>query len=218
MSFWQSIVHGAHEMAERRRQAHFAVAVIALAAKMARSDDEVTPAEVQAFHDMFQVPPGEAHHVERLFDQARRDANGYEHYARQAAKMFKDEPAVLEKLLDGLFHIAKADRVADEREVHFLRRVAEIFGFDAGTFERIRAGHLGRDDSDPHVLLGVAHDASDDAVHTAWRRLAREHHPDRLIAQGMPEELVSIANERLAAINAAYDGIRMRRGAVAGHR
>jgi len=213
MSFWQSIVHGAREMAERHRQAHFAVAVIALAAKMAKADGAVTAAEVRAFHDMFQVPPGEAHHVERLFDQARRDASGYEHYARQAAKMFKDEPAVLEKLLDGLFHIAKADRVADEREVDFLRRVAEIFGFDADTFERIHAGHLGGDESDPYVLLGVAHDASDAALHAAWRRLAREHHPDRLIAQGMPPELVGMANDRLAVINAAYEGIRVRRGA-----
>ena len=208
MSFWQSIVHGIHEMQERHREAHFAVAVIALAAKMAKADGTVSDAEVRAFHDMFRVPPEEAHHVERLFDQARRDASGYEHYARQAAKLFQDEPGVLERLLDGLFHIAKADRVMDAHELDFLRRVSEIFGFDADGFERIRAGHLGRDTTDPYVVLGISHAAGTEEVHAAWRRLAREHHPDRLVALGMPEELVHMANQRLAAINAAYEQIR----------
>jgi len=208
MSFWHAIVHGVHEMHERHRQAHFAIAVVALAAKMARADGAVTPAERRAFHDMFQVPPDEAHHVERLFDQTQRDASGYEHYARQAAKLFKDEPAVLERLLDGLFHIAKSDRVVGNIEVDFLRRVAEIFGFDADTFARIREGHPGRDTTDPYVVLGISHAATADAIHAAWRKLAREHHPDRLIAQGMPAELIHMANERLAVINAAYERIK----------
>jgi DnaJ like chaperone protein len=213
MSFWESIVQGVQEMAERHRQAQFAVAVIALSAKMAKADGAVSDAEVRAFYDMFQVPPDEAHHVERLFDQARRDASGYEHYARQAAKLFKDEPAVLERLLDGLFHIAKADRVVGEHEIDFLRRVAELFGFDADTFARVREGHLGRDSADPYVVLGISRSASRQAVHEAWRRLAREHHPDRLVAQGMPAELVHMANARLAAINAAYEGIRGKQAA-----
>jgi DnaJ like chaperone protein len=122
--------------------------------------------------------------------------------------LFREEPAVLERLLDGLFHIAKSDRVVGAAELDFLRRVAEIFGFDADGFERIRHGHLGRDTIDPYVVLGVSHAASEETVHAAWRRLAREHHPDRLIAQGMPHELVHMANEKLAAINAAYERIR----------
>ena len=208
MSFWHAIVHGVHEMHERHRQAHFAIAVVALAAKMARADGAVTLAERRAFHDMFQVPPEEAHHVERLFDQTQRDASGYEHYARQAAKLFKDEPAVLERLLDGLFHIAKSDRVVGEPEIDFLRRVAEIFGFDADAFARIREGHLGRDTTDPYIVLGISHAATAESVHAAWRKLAREHHPDRLIAQGMPAELIHMANDRLAVINAAYERIK----------
>jgi DnaJ like chaperone protein len=208
MSIWRSIVDGAQDFVERHRQANFTMAIIGLAAKMAKSDGAVTPQEVHAFRDIFHVPADEEHHVMRLFDQARRDVAGFEHYANKAARMFHDEPAVLEHLLDGLFHVAKSDRVADPREIDFLRKVAAIFGFDAATFERVRAGHLGRDDADPYVLLGIAHDAADEAVRTAWRRLVREHHPDLLVAQGMPAELVGLANARLAAINAAYETIR----------
>jgi DnaJ like chaperone protein len=195
----------------RSREAAFAIAVIALSAKMAKADGAVSAAEIAAFKEMFQVPPGEEDHVARVFNLARRDAAGFEPYARQVARLFRDEPAVLEKLLDGLFHIAKADKVAHPAEVAFLREVATIFGFDETAFARISAAHLGAAEPDPYVVLGVAQDASDEQVRTAWRRLVREHHPDRLIAQGLPAELVALANDRLATVNAAYDVIRARR-------
>ncbi len=50
------------------------------------------------------------------------------------------------------------------------------------------------------------------AIKTAYRKLVRENHPDRLIAQGMPAEFVQLANEKLATINTAYDRIRELRG------
>ena len=65
---------------------------------------------------------------------------------------------------------------------------------------------------DPYAVLGLGRDASDAEVRAAWRRLVREHHPDRLIAQGVPEEMLKQANARLAAINAAYDRIAKERG------
>jgi DnaJ like chaperone protein len=212
MSFWRHLVDGAAELHERHRQAGFTVAVIALAAKISRADGAVSEGELRAFHDMFQVPPEEEHHVAHLFDQASRHANGFEHYAHRAARLFKDEPEVLEKLLEGLFRIAKADRVAAEHEIVFLRRVAQIFGFDDATFARIAAAHLGRDSADPYLLLGVGRDVAHEEVRAAWHRLVRAHHPDRLIAQGLPEELIVMATARLAAINAAYDGILVQRG------
>jgi DnaJ like chaperone protein len=212
MSFWRHVVEGAHELHERHRQVGFAVAVIALAAKISRADGAVSARELRAFHDMFQVSADEEQHVAHLFDQAARHPEGFEHYAHRAARLFRDESEVLEKLLDGLFHIATADRVADEREIAFLRRVAHIFGFDGATFARIAEAHIGRDEADPYLLLGIGSEASDEELRAAWRSLVRIHHPDRLIARGMPEELIGMATQRLAAINAAYDGIRAQRG------
>ncbi len=194
------------------RQTAFAIAVIVLSAKMAKADGRVTRDEVDAFKQVFHIPPDEMKNVGRLFNQARKDAHGFEPYARQVARMFRDEPAVLEELLGGLFHIARADGVAHPNEVRFLEEVADIFGFDHATFERIRAAHLGAEMADPYTVLGLAHDASDDEVRTTWRRLIREHHPDTLIAQGMPQDFVDVATEEMAAINAAYDTIRAQRG------
>jgi DnaJ like chaperone protein len=193
------------------RQIAFTIAVIVLGAKMAKADGRVTREEITAFREVFQVPPDELKYVGRLFDQARRDAHGFEPYARQIARMFPRRSKVLEELIDGLFHIAKADgRVSGEEET-FLKRVAHIFGFAETDFERIRQSHLGPSESDPYAILGVTRAASDAEIKSAWRRLIRETHPDRLIAKGMPKEFVDLATQKMARINAAYDQIAKER-------
>ncbi len=117
---------------------------------------------------------------------------------------------MLEKLLGGLFHIAKADGAVPQAELDYLRDVARIFGFDDVAFERIRRSHLGIDliDEDPYAVLGADRGAGDDALKTAYRRQMREHHPDRLIGQGMPEEAIQLANQKVASITAAWARIR----------
>lgn len=78
--------------------------------------------------------------------------------------------------------------------------------------QRILAEHCALcGDADPYAVLGVARDADDEAVKAAFRRLAQEHHPDRLIAQGLPQEFVDIATQRMATINSAYTRIQQER-------
>ncbi len=68
-----------------------------------------------------------------------------------------------------------------------MQNVAAIFGFAEADFLRIKAECMGNDATDPYQVLGVAHDAPDDELKAAYRKLVRENHPDTLIAQGMPE-------------------------------
>lgn len=194
------------------RQIAFTIAVIVLGAKMAKADGVVSRAEVAAFKEVFQVPPHEMKNVARLFDQAKQDPAGFEPYAKQIARMFRKDHPVLEELLDGLFHIAKADGGVHEAELRFLRSIAGIFGFDDAEFARIRESHLGPDKADPYTILGTTRMASNEDIKAAWRKLVRDNHPDKLIAQGLPREFVDMANEKLATINAAYDKIAKERG------
>ncbi len=189
----------------------FTIGVIVLGAKMAKADGVVTKEEIGAFKEVFHVPPDEMKNVGRLFDQARKDARGFEPYARQIARMFRDNPAVLEELIDGLFHIARADGKVSPEEEDYLSQVAWIFGFDEDDWARIRASNMGPDASDPYTVLGVNRGDSDEAIKAAHRRLVLENHPDKLVAQGMPQEFVDLANEKLATINAAYDKVRKQR-------
>jgi DnaJ like chaperone protein len=190
----------------------FTIAVIALAGKMARADGDVSDAELEAFQRVFRVPPEEEANVARIFNLARQDIAGYEHYAGQIARLFMGNPAVLEDILDGLFEIAKADGVLHPGESAFLERVAEIFGFAPNEFRRIRAAHFAPELTDPYVILGVSYVAGDDEIRQTYRRLVRENHPDSLIARGVPPEFIKLATDKLAAINNAWARIREERG------
>jgi len=202
------------EPKDSTKEISFTIGVIVLGAKMAKADGIVTRDEVTAFRQVFQVPPHEVRNVARIFDRAKQEAEGFEPYAMQLARMFKANKGVLEDLLDSLFHIAKADDVLHPAEIEFLQRVAGIFGFTKDEYDRIHAGHATGDDKDPYVILGVDRDADEVAIKAQYRKLIRENHPDTLIAQGVPQEFVDIANDKLAAINDAYDQVQKHRGLI----
>jgi len=189
-----------------RRRVTFTIAVIALGAKMAKADGEVTRDEVAAFNEVFSVPPGEEAHMRTIFDLARRSTHGFDSYARQVGRLFADDKAVLEDLLGGLFHIALADQELCAAEDAYLRNVARLFGFDEAAYARIRATYCGpAPEEDPHAILGVTAGASPEEIRVAYRKLVREHHPDVLISQGLPPEVLARASARIARINAAHD-------------
>lgn len=198
--------------ADATKSIAFTIAVVALGAKIAKADGRVTREEINAFKDIFHVPPHELRNVSRVFDQARRDSRGFEPYARQIAGMFRNNPAVLEELLYCLTFIARADKDLHPEEIAYLREVSNLFGLDESAFERVTEIRAGPDGADPYRVLGVPRAINDTDLKTAYRKLVRENHPDRLIAEGMPEEFIDVANQKLAAINAAYDKVARERG------
>jgi len=146
------------------RQIGFTIGVIALGAKMARVDGEVSEVERAAFRDFFQVPPGEEANVERFFDLAKRDAGGFETYARQVAGLFPDAPEILENVIEGLFSIAQADGKIDVAEADYLAKVANIFGLPSSRFARAKAAALGAVECEPCVVLGIDPLATDEQI------------------------------------------------------
>jgi DnaJ like chaperone protein len=185
-----------------------------MAAEMARADGEVSEVERAAFREFFEVPPGEEANIERFFDLAKRDVGGFETYARQVAALFPDAPEILENVIEGLFSIAQADGRIDAAEADYLAKVANIFGLPSSRFERARAAALGAMECEPCVVLGIDPLATDEQIREAWLRQVRANHPDRLMAQGLPEEAIAVANRKLALINDAYDRLRRQRGLV----
>lgn len=193
------------------RTVAFAIAVIALGAKIAKADGQVTRAEVVAFRDVFRIPPEEEANAARVYDLARQDIAGYRDYAARIARLFADRPALREEVLEGLFHIAMADGAYHEGEDAMLADVAGILGLDTRTFIRMRARFVPEAERDPWDVLGVDRDDPPAVVRAAWARLVRESHPDRLIAEGVPPEAVRMAEARLVAVNRAWEEISARR-------
>jgi DnaJ like chaperone protein len=191
----------------------FTVGLVALAAKMAKADGVVTRREVDAFRRLVRISPEDEPRVVALFDLAKQSVAGFDAYARQLRDLLKDEPKTLEDLLDGLFGIAAADGAVHEAELAYLGEVAAIFGFSEREFECIKARHVViGGGADPYRVLGVAPDVSNEKIKSVWRALVSEHHPDRLIARGVPAEMVALATAKIASINAAYDTLRKARG------
>jgi DnaJ like chaperone protein len=199
---------GERRAADPRRSVAFTIAAIALGAKMAKADGDVTRDEAAAFREVFQVPPGEEEHVRIAFDLARKTTHGFESYAHQVGRLFAEDRTVLENLLGGLFHIALADGALCAAEDAYLAEVARQFGFGPREYARIKAQHLGGGEGEPedaYVILGVTPEASAEELRAAYRRLLHESHPDIAIARGLPPECVALATTRMARINAAYD-------------
>ena len=181
----------------------FTIGMIALGAKMAKADGVVTDDEVAAFSQVFHVPEKDQAAVTRVFNTAKQDVAGFESYAAQVAKLFGPKSHVLESVLDGLFHIAKADGVIHPDEIAYLTRVSEIFGFSATEWHRIRARHVAIKD-DPFEVLGLEPGVRLAEVKKRYRSLVKELHPDKQIAAGVPAEMVRLATERMARITSAY--------------
>lgn len=189
----------------------FTIAVIALSAKMAKSDGLVSPLEVDAFKQVFQFSDDQAVHVAQVFNLAKQDTAGYEAYADQIAALLKDDRRLLQHVLEGLLFVASADGALHPKEDEFLADVARRFGFTDSEYRFFRARFV-EDNTSPYDVLKLAPTATDAEVRAQYRRLVRDNHPDKLMATGVPPEFIELATRKLAAINAAYDVVARERG------
>ena len=189
------------------RSIAFTIAVIALGAKMAKADGQVTRDEVTAFREVFHIPPQEEDNAARLFNLARQDVAGFEDYAQRISRMFEKADGTLCDLVEGLFHIAMADGDYHPNEDQYLHRVSEIFGLSERQFRAIRTRFVPDAEPDPWAVLGVEPGTPKDEIRAAWRTLVRETHPDRMVARGVPEEALRMTEKRLIAINRAWESI-----------
>ncbi len=189
------------------RSVGFAIAMIALGAKMAKADGLVTRDEVTAFREVFQIAKADEAGAAKVFNLARQDVAGFEEYATRIKNMFGDDPEMLCDLMEGLFHIAIADGVYHPNEDLFLERVAAIFGMSEAEFSSIRCRFVPDARPDPYSVLGISPEMDMKEIRAAWRRMVHETHPDRMIARGVPEEAIKLAEKRMVDINRAWEEI-----------
>ena len=189
------------------RSVAFTIAVIALSAKMAKADGQVTRDEVTAIREVFQIARSDEAGAARVFNLARTDVAGFEEYATRIRGMFGEETTTLCDLMEGLFHIAMADGVYHPNENAFLERVAQIFDLPEAEFRSLRSRFVPDAKPDPYTVLGVSSDMPMDQIRKVWRQLVRDTHPDSMMARGVPEEAIKLAEKRMVDINRAWEEI-----------
>tara|TARA_Y100000590_G_C15367844_1_gene881395 strand:- start:60 stop:797 length:738 start_codon:yes stop_codon:yes gene_type:complete len=199
-------------ISSQQKQNIFALSVIILSAKIAKSDGIVTKEEILAFREKFNIPDNEIANVSKIFNEAKKTTYGYEKIAQQIGLLFSDNKIILEELLNNLFYIAEADGKISKSEINFLKSISFHFQLNEQTFERIYQSRLNSKDSDPYKVLGVNREDNDEIIRKKWIDLNKEHHPDNLIAKGLPTEFIEQSNNELSSINTAYDKIKKIRG------
>jgi DnaJ like chaperone protein len=193
------------------RQTLYSIAVVILAAKVAKADGTVTRAEIDAFKRVFGIRPDQVRAIGTLFDEARESADGYEIWARRLGEAFGDEPGALEDVLAALLQVAVADGATlHPKKQAMLESIRRQMRLSDAAYARARAGgtRIGANEPDPYAVLGVASTDTEETIREAWMRLVRESHPDALRASGLPDHAVEAAQARVARVNAAWTTIK----------
>ncbi len=197
------------------RQFLFYVSLTSLAAKMAKADGVVTADEIRAFdnflRDELKLSAAERKIVAQIFNQAKNSPEDPMAFARQFRDLIGRQPEVLQMMVHLLFRIALADGKFHPAEEEFIRQVSNIFGLTPNEYEQIRALFI-KIDNRAYQVLGLSPEASVEEIRITYKKLVNQYHPDRLIAKGVPEDFIKIANEKMAEINNAYEQIRKERG------
>ena len=184
----------------------FTAGVIALSAKMAKADGQLTKEEILTFRKFVQIPKENIDEVSKLWELAKETTDGYELYARQIYNSFKNESEILVKILDLLFEIAKSDGIIKSEELNYLEVVSKIFNLDEKTFRQLFAQH--KSEGNPYDILGGKSTDDFEEIQRVWKQMVKNNHPDKLLGKGMPIEFINTANHRLAAINSAFEEIK----------
>jgi DnaJ like chaperone protein len=137
---------------------------------------------------------------------------------------------LMQMFVEILMHAAHADGKLDSAERGVLEQIRQELGFSTSEFQHIEAlvrnarhfgggGFGGETTASPreslreaYEILGVGESASDAEVKKAYRRLMNQHHPDKLVAKGLPEEMIKLATEKTQEIKKAYDLVKKTRG------
>ncbi len=207
---------GTPPYAAAEAQQIYLVALISLAAKVAKADGRVTEDEIRSFdhflRDQLGMSQAERRVAARIFNQARDSSTSAEDFAHQIGAVLGHDPDRLRDLVALLLKIAMADGRLSAEEERLIRSVTLAMGLTGHDFESslamFRTGSL----DSAYRALGLEPGADEDTIKRAYRRLAKEYHPDTQAAKGVSEELRGFAREKMVAINDAYHRVREARG------
>jgi len=198
-------------------QQTFMIAMISLAAKVAKADGAVTDAEIRSFDQFLKNQLGmaavERRVAARIFNEARDSDIPAEEFARQIRQLLVNQPARMRDLISVLISIAMADGRYHESEERLIRSIAREMGLTDRDYDEAAAMFNPRANVDTsYTVLGVTKGATDAEIKKAYRKLAKEYHPDVVANKGMGEDFQKFAAEKMRAINSAYDAVREARG------
>jgi DnaJ like chaperone protein len=199
---------------------------------LAKADGQVSEAEIAATERVMarmSLTPEQRQEAIHWFNQGKQSDFSLDSTLDNFRQMCRWRQQLILVFLEMQLQVALADKRLDPAESRLLGHIFERLGYSRQIFEQLVAmmrgaqhyydySHAGTSRparpslTDAYAVIGVPEGASDAEIKKAYRRLMSQHHPDKLVAKGLPKEMINVAKEKVQEINMAYDQIMKTRG------
>jgi DnaJ like chaperone protein len=205
-----------------RVQTAFFTATFSVMGHVAKADGIVSNDEIASARNIMaqmQLDARQRDAAIRLFNEGKQSGFPLD----EVLKQFKHECHGRRNLIQMFIEIQVATVLADGQihpaEKKLLFHIADVLGFSHQQIEQFfhfATGGRSQQSSgsalkEAYALLGVSATDDDSTIKKAYRRLMNQHHPDKLVAKGLPEEMMKLATEKSQQIQIAYDLIKKNR-------
>jgi len=207
---------------QQRVQAAFFSSVFSVMGYIAKVDGKVSKSEIllaQQVMQHMQLSEDMQKAAKELFNQGKHKDFNLDEVLKQFRTECHRRTHLVRMFLEIQIQATYADGVFDDKEYDALKYIAQKLRFPIPELERLiqqfsvasgKSSKLTIDDA--YVILGADKNLTDKELKTAYRRLLSQHHPDKLVAKGLPEEMTKMANEKTQEIISAYELIKKHRG------
>ncbi len=214
---------------QQRVQAAFFTATFSVMGHIAKADGKVTADEIrlaEAVMDQMGLTGEIKESAKKLFSEGKSDDFPLDEVLRQFKKESNRRTNIIRAFLEIQIQAAYADGAMDAAEKIMLLHICDVLNFPQASFiqleEMIKAGFSGGagrgrgnnnslTSASAYAIIGVDENASDRDLKKAYRRLMSQHHPDKLVSKGLPEEMIKDATEKTQKIKEAYDFLKAAR-------
>lgn len=220
-------VGGVNPLSRAHRQSVFLSSVFVLMGKIAKADGHISQNEIAHVEQLFQKLGMTAEHRQQsiaLFKKGAAADFDIKPALNEFMKVCGHTNSLKQMLLVYLIVMALADGTLDPAEENLLKEIALHLGYNETLFKQIIAmvinqthfagGQANSASSleDAYKALGVSKESSDQEIKRAYRKLMSQYHPDKLMGQGVPEDMIKMATTQAQEVQVAYDLIKKNRG------
>ncbi len=213
--------------AQQRVQATFFTATFSVMGFIAKADGRISQDEIRLANrimDEMRLTPAMKKAAQELFNKGKQPDFQFDAVLQQFRQEMHGRTTLSQMFLEIQIRAASADGEMRLTEMNILKNVASALGFSRYDLESLISRHnseqrfesssytsSGEQLTQAYGVLGLSENCSDKELKRTYRRLMAQHHPDKLVSKGLPEEMLTIAKEKTQEIKAAYELIKKAR-------
>ena len=195
-------------------QLAFFVSAFSMLAKLAQADGRLSHEELDTIEGFatrdLRLSSEDKEVALNIFRTALESPAGFDDFALQFYQHFRNQPHLIELIIDILLRVSVADGELNSAEERLILSAVRIFGMSEQRYKQLRTIYAGSGSAE-YELLGCQPDDSDEVIKRRYRKLVQEYHPDKIASKGLPDEFIQLAHEKFREIQNAYETIKKAR-------